>query len=362
MMYTRGEPQRKQVRALYSYRGEGPNDLSFQAGDIIDVVSEDSMSGPEWWNGETRGVRGSFPLNHVEVIQALRTGFAPSNPFNPKPFMQEPPTYNPSRHGTIEQNFSPPPKMTPVSLRINYPQNYPPPSSQTKNNNNQPTNQPANQPPPYNGANSSTNFDCFDDEFFKYKVGLFLTFSIFIFLMFALFVPWYFTFTQGQQVQIWQFTGVSNYIFGTINLWFAPLNVGTGFQTFVQLGFNNINTTMAISLAFLVFAFVVNLILAGMYFQRIRLRFESKSAFLFISFVLSAFLLISTMQFLAFGNSFKMDNVIPNCAVGPCISFSGTSATMVWGPGFGWIAAMVALGPAIGTFFIAIGAMRESAF
>jgi len=68
------------------------------------------------------------------------------------------------------------------------------------------------------------------------------------------------------------------------------------------------------------------------------------------------------MQFFTFGNSFKADNVIPNCAVGPCISFSGTSATMVWGPGFGWMAAMVALGPAIGTFFIAVAAMRESAF
>lgn len=64
----------KKAKAIYSYQGERPSDLSFQAGDIINVVAEMSPSGPEWWEGELYGKRGAFPLNHVEVLSPNNKG------------------------------------------------------------------------------------------------------------------------------------------------------------------------------------------------------------------------------------------------------------------------------------------------
>eukprot|EP01118_Nematostelium_gracile_P015638 TRINITY_DN62_c0_g1_i1.p1 TRINITY_DN62_c0_g1~~TRINITY_DN62_c0_g1_i1.p1 ORF type:complete len:331 (-),score=92.22 TRINITY_DN62_c0_g1_i1:82-1074(-) len=64
----------KKAKAIYSYQGERPSDLSFQAGDIINVVAEMSPSGPEWWEGELYGRRGAFPLNHVEILVPNKKG------------------------------------------------------------------------------------------------------------------------------------------------------------------------------------------------------------------------------------------------------------------------------------------------
>ncbi|RMJ20975.1 SH3 domain-containing protein [Aspergillus sp. HF37] len=53
------------VTALYDFDGQGAGDLAFSEGDRIRVV-EKSGSTDDWWQGELRGVQGSFPANYVE--------------------------------------------------------------------------------------------------------------------------------------------------------------------------------------------------------------------------------------------------------------------------------------------------------
>lgn len=54
------------ARALYTFRGEQSGDLSFQKGDIIQIV-EKSDSTDDWWTGELGGKQGIFPANYVET-------------------------------------------------------------------------------------------------------------------------------------------------------------------------------------------------------------------------------------------------------------------------------------------------------
>lgn len=52
--------------ALYSFDGQNQGDLSFKEGDQIKVVKKtDSVD--DWWEGELRGVRGSFPANYCKL-------------------------------------------------------------------------------------------------------------------------------------------------------------------------------------------------------------------------------------------------------------------------------------------------------
>ncbi|KAF2400686.1 hypothetical protein EJ06DRAFT_542856 [Trichodelitschia bisporula] len=51
------------VTALYDFAGEGQGDLSFREGDRIRVMKK-TESTDDWWEGELRGLRGSFPANY----------------------------------------------------------------------------------------------------------------------------------------------------------------------------------------------------------------------------------------------------------------------------------------------------------
>ncbi len=51
------------VTALYEFGGQGEGDLVFKEGDRIKVVKK-TESTDDWWQGELRGVRGSFPANY----------------------------------------------------------------------------------------------------------------------------------------------------------------------------------------------------------------------------------------------------------------------------------------------------------
>lgn len=51
------------VTALYDFGGQGPGDLAFREGDRIRVLKR-TDSTDDWWEGELRGVRGSFPANY----------------------------------------------------------------------------------------------------------------------------------------------------------------------------------------------------------------------------------------------------------------------------------------------------------
>ncbi|GAB0095526.1 hypothetical protein DMENIID0001_109200 [Sergentomyia squamirostris] len=49
-------------RALYPYKAQNDDELSFEKDDIISVVGRDE---PEWWRGELNGIQGLFPSNYV---------------------------------------------------------------------------------------------------------------------------------------------------------------------------------------------------------------------------------------------------------------------------------------------------------
>ncbi|KAE8368583.1 hypothetical protein BDV27DRAFT_122275 [Aspergillus caelatus] len=53
------------VTALYDFGGQSAGDLAFREGDRIRVLKK-TDSTDDWWEGELRGVKGSFPANYVE--------------------------------------------------------------------------------------------------------------------------------------------------------------------------------------------------------------------------------------------------------------------------------------------------------
>ncbi|XP_025310597.1 SH3 domain-containing YSC84-like protein 1 isoform X2 [Canis lupus familiaris] len=55
-----------EVTALYSFEGQQPGDLNFQAGDRIIVLSK-TDSHFDWWEGKLRGQTGIFPANYVTM-------------------------------------------------------------------------------------------------------------------------------------------------------------------------------------------------------------------------------------------------------------------------------------------------------
>ncbi|MBE3048306.1 hypothetical protein IMZ48_38540 [Candidatus Bathyarchaeota archaeon] len=55
----------ERVVALYDFVGEGNDDLSFREGDSIKIVKKTDTD-QDWWVGELRGVRGSFPANYCK--------------------------------------------------------------------------------------------------------------------------------------------------------------------------------------------------------------------------------------------------------------------------------------------------------
>ncbi|KKY29096.1 putative sh3 domain signaling protein [Phaeomoniella chlamydospora] len=53
------------VTALYDFNGQSGGDLVFKEGDRIRVLKK-TESTDDWWQGELRGVKGSFPANYCE--------------------------------------------------------------------------------------------------------------------------------------------------------------------------------------------------------------------------------------------------------------------------------------------------------
>jgi amphiphysin len=58
-------PRIEYVTALYAFAGQGAGDLAFEEGDRIRVVKK-TGSTDDWWEGELRGVKGSFPANYCQ--------------------------------------------------------------------------------------------------------------------------------------------------------------------------------------------------------------------------------------------------------------------------------------------------------
>lgn len=55
------------VIALYEFAGQGQGDLVFREGDRIRVVKK-TDSTDDWWEGELKGIQGSFPANYCRAI------------------------------------------------------------------------------------------------------------------------------------------------------------------------------------------------------------------------------------------------------------------------------------------------------
>jgi len=96
-----GKPAKagKKARALWAYNehGANPDELSFAAGEIIDIVSEDN---PSWWTGTCRGRHGSFPSNYVEKIATPPPAHSPPPPSH-SPHGGHSVSPTPSSHGSF---------------------------------------------------------------------------------------------------------------------------------------------------------------------------------------------------------------------------------------------------------------------
>ncbi|KAF9243556.1 SH3-domain-containing protein [Melanogaster broomeanus] len=68
---TGAPPQAATVyaRAIWAYNDDGaePNDLSFSAGDTVEIIAEKNE---DWWLGKARGKEGLFPSNYVEKVES----------------------------------------------------------------------------------------------------------------------------------------------------------------------------------------------------------------------------------------------------------------------------------------------------
>lgn len=58
-------PANDWVRALYDYESEDRTSLSFQGGDVVQVLTRLDSG---WWDGVINGQRGWFPSNYCEVV------------------------------------------------------------------------------------------------------------------------------------------------------------------------------------------------------------------------------------------------------------------------------------------------------
>lgn len=55
------------VTALYGFEGQSDGDLSFKEGEKIRVIKK-TESTDDWWEGELRGKKGSFPANYCKPV------------------------------------------------------------------------------------------------------------------------------------------------------------------------------------------------------------------------------------------------------------------------------------------------------
>ena len=73
-----GSPAPETVTALYDYQAQAAGDLSFHAGDVIEIVSR-TQNENEWWTGKVHGQTGSFPGTFLPfTISATFLRFNPS--------------------------------------------------------------------------------------------------------------------------------------------------------------------------------------------------------------------------------------------------------------------------------------------
>ncbi|KAK0204646.1 SH3 domain-containing protein [Desarmillaria ectypa] len=101
------------ARAIWGYNEsrQDPHDLSFRAGDVIEIVAE---ANADWWTGRHNGVEGLFPSNYVERLppDTVAEKAAPYNhpqvgPYNNAQVYQPPPG-PPAGYGPPPSQYGPP--------------------------------------------------------------------------------------------------------------------------------------------------------------------------------------------------------------------------------------------------------------
>ncbi|EGG01412.1 uncharacterized protein MELLADRAFT_67074 [Melampsora larici-populina 98AG31] len=94
----------KRAKAVWTYSGSAPDDLSFQKGDIIVILAEENA---DWWRGE-----------HVDVI-----------PSSNEPAVMQPPVNNQTSAQPYSQyQHNPPPTQYAPPMTSNYSNGHPQPS------------------------------------------------------------------------------------------------------------------------------------------------------------------------------------------------------------------------------------------
>ncbi|KAF7327490.1 SH3-domain-containing protein [Mycena kentingensis (nom. inval.)] len=117
------------VRAIWGYNQDSslPDDLSFRAGEIIDIIAEPS---PDWWTGRLNGRHGRLPANYVERLPQ----FSSAQPARGAYSSAMPPSY-PMAGSTHFSSYAPPPSAPyggpapygPLYTSAPPPQQQPPP-------------------------------------------------------------------------------------------------------------------------------------------------------------------------------------------------------------------------------------------
>jgi len=83
---TPAPPTTTLSRALWAYNenGEDPKDLTFAAGDTIEIIEETNA---DWWTGRVDGRQGLFPSTYVEklprAVSPGNTGATEKKPYKP---------------------------------------------------------------------------------------------------------------------------------------------------------------------------------------------------------------------------------------------------------------------------------------
>merc|ERR1719481_668650 len=54
----------KVMRAIYTYRAEEEDELSFSEGDILYILDQQDT---DWWRARCKGKEGLVPVNHLET-------------------------------------------------------------------------------------------------------------------------------------------------------------------------------------------------------------------------------------------------------------------------------------------------------
>lgn len=65
-----GAPPVETVTALYDYSAQAEGDISFRAGDVIEIVSR-TQNDNEWWIGKCNGKQGQFPGMYIFTVSVV---------------------------------------------------------------------------------------------------------------------------------------------------------------------------------------------------------------------------------------------------------------------------------------------------